>query len=684
MRPFLLILKYEFAEINLNPKFVTPKSKPISMASLKRKFLLFTCLGIFTMNAYPLFSQSINPDTLLKQARTLNSAKGIQISKQVLNEALQKSDGVIVVRSLNLIADRFEDLRKYDSVIAYAGKALIAAEKYNATLFKGETWTYLGDADYYKGSYLTALGKYRTAAGEYKISNKSLSLGTAYLNIGICQRKLSMYSEAVKSYMLAIDIFERLKSDEYLGESFRSIAVCFNELKSFSQALDYNRKALAISIKSDKKDDISTSLNNIGYLFYNNGKIDSSIYYLSKSLAIIRDDKDSSELVLTLQNLGSSWRAKGDIKKAENYITRAQRIALNYKMGDELARGNADLAEIYLAQKKYSQALNAINVTIDTAKKENAPQLLLHAYAIKYDIYKQSGDYKNALLYADKKSDLNDIIFSTARDKYITEMNTKYKTAQAEKKAAVFQVKSELQGKILTQKNSYIIVLAFAAVLLAILFVIAYNNFRKKNKANERIQTLMRDLHHRVKNNLQILSGLFSMQIDNLSDENTKNALRENEARLTSMNLIHSRLYLDNTTTKIEMNDYLTKLLNHIKDSFGVYGQSEINLKIEVSNIMLEADKAVAIGLIANELTTNSFKYAFNGKGGEIHLALQLIEKSKILLTLGDNGVGLKPESKDKAPSFGLKLVNLMARQLNSTLVVKSDPGVFYQMEISI
>ncbi|MGN6398487.1 MAG: sensor histidine kinase [Mucilaginibacter sp.] len=354
-------------------------------------------------------------------------------------------------------------------------------------------------------------------------------------------------------------------------------------------------------------------------------------------------------------------------------------------MTKELAGGNADLADIYLKQHEYLKAMRYVNQAIDTAQKMGLKELLLKAYNAKYEIYKQTGDYKNAVLFADKKAKLNDSLYKISSKKLVAEMETKYRTDQVEKDRDAFKTQAELREKIVTQQTKYIIVLAFAAILLAILFVIAYNNFRKKNKANERIQTLMRDLHHRVKNNLQILQGLFSMQIDNLSDENTKAALRENEARLTSMNLIHSRLYLDNTTTKIEMNDYLTKLLNHIKDSFGGYGQTEINLRIEVSNIMLEADKAVAIGLIANELTTNSFKYAFNGKGGgEIHLALQLIEKSKILLTLGDNGVGLKPGNKDKAPSFGLKLVNLMARQLNSTLVVKSDPGVFYQMEISI
>ncbi|MDO3642104.1 histidine kinase dimerization/phosphoacceptor domain -containing protein [Mucilaginibacter sp. L3T2-6] len=654
------------------------------MPSLKKGPLLFTSFCLLLINTLPSFSQ--NADTLLKRAASKTDYHiAINLAKQAFATATKTGDHTAVIKSLNFIAELYGDKRDYDSTKVYAKNALLAAEKYNIDSFKGNSWLYMGNADYGVGAFASAIEKYNKAANEYKKANKQLALGNAYLSIGVSKRKLSRYSDAVGYYMRAIDIFDRLKNTEYLSYAFQSIAVCFNELNNFDKALEYNKKALALTISVGKKSEISTSLNNIGYLFYKHKKIDSSIYYLSKSLAIIQDDKDSSELVLTLQNLGSAWRMKGEIKKAEKYISRAQHIAANYKMGDELARGNADLAEIYLAQKKYAQALSAINVTIDTAKKEKVPELLLHAYTIKYKIYKQTGDYKNALLYADIKNDLKDTIFNSARDKSITEMETKYKTVQAEKDRDAFKVKSELQRRIVTQQTKYIIVLAFAAILLAILFVIAYNNFRKKNKANERIQTLMRDLHHRVKNNLQILQGLFSMQIDNLSDENTKAALRENEARLTSMNLIHSRLYLDNTTTKIEMNDYLTKLLNHIKDSFGGYGQTEINLRIEVSNIMLEADKAVAIGLIANELTTNSFKYAFNGKGGgEIHLALQLIEKSKILLTLGDNGVGLKPGNKDKAPSFGLKLVNLMARQLNSTLVVKSDPGVFYQMEISI
>ncbi|MGZ3874008.1 MAG: tetratricopeptide repeat-containing sensor histidine kinase [Mucilaginibacter sp.] len=539
-------------------------------------------------------------------------------------------------------------------------------------------------ANYALGDFKQSIEQYKTAATEYKRTGKLFNLATAYLNIGISERKLSKYSEAVSYFILASAIFENLKENEYLSSTLNSIAVCFNELNDYPKALMYHRKALAIRSKQNDKESIAQSLNNIGFVFKKSKQPDSAIYYLDQALSIYRHEKDSSDMVLTLQNLGSSWKMKGDLDKAERYILRSQRIGTNYGMTEEIARGEADLAEIYIQKKKYKQALSAINVTSSTALRLNLPELLLEAYTITYDIYNKAGNYKNALIYVNKREALKDSLFSVAKNRTIDELEIKYQTSQKEKDIAALNLKNSLGQKIVKQQKLSITVLMIAALLLLLLFVITYNNFRAKNKANQRIQTLMRDLHHRVKNNLQILSGLFSMQIDNLSDENTKNALRENEARLTSMNLIHNKLYLDNTTTKIEMNDYLTKLLNHIKDSFGGNKQREINLRIEVSNIMLEADKAVAIGLIANELTTNAFKYAFNDKGGEIYLALKLIEKSKVLLTLCDNGMGLKENSKDAAPSFGLKLVNLMARQLNATLVIKNNPGVFYQMEINI
>ncbi|ASU36223.1 tetratricopeptide repeat-containing sensor histidine kinase [Mucilaginibacter xinganensis] len=656
------------------------------MTLLKKGLFLFVSFFVLLDNVYPFFIQNKqSTDSLLKKANSSNDPLiGLKLVKQALSEAKHTNNRIGIIKSLNLAAEFYADLRFYDTTKIFAENALLAAEKYNINTYQGDSWIYLGNADYGVGEFKHAIEQYKKAALFYKKTNKLSDLATSYLNIGVCESKLSLYPESIRYFMLASEIFGNLKDKEYLSSTFNSVALCFVELNNYPKALEYNRKALAIRQTLNERLAVAQSLNNIGFTFKQYKKTDSAIYYLNKSLGMYKAGSDSSSIVLTLQNLGSSWKAKGDLPRAEKYVLRSLHIAENYGMTEELARGNADLAEIYTQQKRYGPALKAINITITTAQQLKLPELLMEAYGIKYNLYNHAGDYKNALLYLNKRGDLKDSLFSVAKNRTVDELEIKYQTAKKEKDIAVLQVQNSLGQKIVKQQSLSITILIVASVLLLVLFVIAYNNFRMKNKANMRIQLLMRDLHHRVKNNLQILSGLFTMQIENLSDENTKIALRENEARLTSMNLIHNKLYLDNTTTKIEMNDYLTKLLNHIKDSFAGYKQNEVNLRIEVGNIMLEADKAVAIGLIANELATNAFKYAFNDSGGEIHLALKLVEKSKLLLTLGDNGVGLKEENKNKAPSFGLRLVNLMARQLNSTLVIKNNPGVFYQMEINI
>ncbi|SDD78088.1 Two-component sensor histidine kinase, contains HisKA and HATPase domains [Mucilaginibacter pineti] len=308
----------------------------------------------------------------------------------------------------------------------------------------------------------------------------------------------------------------------------------------------------------------------------------------------------------------------------------------------------------------------------------------MNAYAVKFSIFTQINDYKNALLYDNKKGALKDSLFSIEKSRAISELEIKYQTTQKENNIAALNRQNTLQNKIVKQQKLSIIVLIIAAVLLFMFFVIAYNSFRIKNKANQRIQTLMKDLHHRVKNNLQILSGLFTMQIESLSDEQSKAALRENETRLTSMNLIHHKLYHDHSTTQIEMEEYLTKLLHHVKASFGGDKAKNVELKIEISPLMLEADKAVAIGLIVNELATNAFKYAFDDKPGEIYLGIQKSGKSKILLSLYDNGKGIPHVHKKDEVSFGLKLVNLMTRQLGAQMNVSSGNGTSYKFEINI
>jgi two-component sensor histidine kinase len=191
-------------------------------------------------------------------------------------------------------------------------------------------------------------------------------------------------------------------------------------------------------------------------------------------------------------------------------------------------------------------------------------------------------------------------------------------------------------------------------------------------------------MHHRIKNNLQVLSGLITLQMEGLEDEKTKDALRANESRLVAMNLIHSKLYSDHTLTLVEMNVYLTRLLYHISKSYGDWGGNPVHSHTEIDDISLDAEKAVAIGLIVNELVTNAYKYAFDGRGGNLYLEFKRIGKTKAGLCLRDDGKGFDSPLQQSGESFGLKLVNLMARQLGTALTVENQNGMYWKMEIEL
>ncbi|EHQ27082.1 tetratricopeptide repeat-containing sensor histidine kinase [Mucilaginibacter paludis] len=630
-------------------------------------------------------THSESTDSLLAKALKLyskNPDAGITRIRRIYLFAKKKDDRTAEIKSATLMARLYWSGGQYDSAGLYINYSLQLTEKFNIDSLMGDSWMIAGLIDHSTARYQQAIQKYKSSALYYQKEHKLTSMATSYLNIGMCQIQLSQYDNAIRYCLLAARLFEGAGDKANLANAYKTIASCFSSLGEFPKAILYNKKALSIRLKLSDKRLIAQSLNNTGNAFRQYHQPDSGIAYLLKCLYLRKNEKDSSILVLTLQNLGSAYQMKGSMNVAERYLLRSLNIAEKYNMQEEVARGDLDLAALYLPERKFKQGLAAAQITEKTAKTLNIPQLLMDAYAMKSNLYTTQNDYKNALLYVNLKNSIKDTIFNSAKNKIISELEIKYQTVQKEKDIAALSTQNRLGDKIVLQQKRLIIIFIAASLFLLILSAAAYNSYHLKNKANQRVQTLMRELHHRVKNNLQILSGLFTMQIGELNDESIRNALRENELRLTSMNLVHNKLYQDHNNTQIAMKEYLGSLLLHIKESFGK--GADIALKVDVENIELEADKAVALGLIVNELATNAFKYAFDGNAGELYLCLGLQGKSKLLFQLSDNGKGIHHNSSAKNTSFGLKLVNLMARQLDTSLTVQNMNGTSYQMEIPV
>jgi PAS domain S-box-containing protein len=195
-------------------------------------------------------------------------------------------------------------------------------------------------------------------------------------------------------------------------------------------------------------------------------------------------------------------------------------------------------------------------------------------------------------------------------------------------------------------------------------------------------EVLIKEIHHRVKNNLQVISSLLNLQSNSIDNKETRELVRESQNRVRSMALIHERLYQSENLARINLGEYLRNLT---RDLFRSYGVGGITLKLEAEEIPLDVDSAIPCGLIVNELVSNALKYAFpGGKSGEVEVKFAELGRDKYVLSVSDNGTGLPPGFDIKTvKSLGLQLLNMLVRQLHGTLDVVSDGGTTFMITFS-
>jgi two-component sensor histidine kinase/DNA-binding NarL/FixJ family response regulator len=188
---------------------------------------------------------------------------------------------------------------------------------------------------------------------------------------------------------------------------------------------------------------------------------------------------------------------------------------------------------------------------------------------------------------------------------------------------------------------------------------------------------LLREVHHRVKNNLQTISSLLNMQAELLPDFAARHALRDAQRRVHSMALIHEQMYGDKDMDEVDFGEYAKRLTRDLFDSFGVQA-GRVRLRFALDPVSLAMDQMIPCGLILNELVTNSLKYAFPGeRAGEILVSLRCGDGRTVTMAVADNGVGLPPAIEGKrSESLGTRIVEILTRQLGGSLDRQSGGGV--------
>jgi two-component sensor histidine kinase/ligand-binding sensor domain-containing protein len=203
-----------------------------------------------------------------------------------------------------------------------------------------------------------------------------------------------------------------------------------------------------------------------------------------------------------------------------------------------------------------------------------------------------------------------------------------------------------------------------------------------QNSLSEK-EILLKEIHHRVKNNLQVISSLLYLNSKKVKSKEALNMFKDSQNRVKSIALVHERLYQSKDLGKIDFKEYIQKLTNDLFRSYGV-NLSVINLKIDINNVFISIDTAVPCGLIINEIISNSLKYAFpdyedENKSGLININFSKDEMNKWVLVVGDNGIGIPEEAEEKKKnSLGLQLIDTLVAQLDGTLEIDLSSGTAF------
>jgi two-component sensor histidine kinase len=199
-------------------------------------------------------------------------------------------------------------------------------------------------------------------------------------------------------------------------------------------------------------------------------------------------------------------------------------------------------------------------------------------------------------------------------------------------------------------------------------------------------EVLLKEIHHRVKNNLQIISSLISLQTDTLSDEKLQGVLSDVRGRIMTMALVHEKLYQTEDLAQLNFADYAASLLNYLWRSYGL-AADKVRLNMSFVPLILQVDMAVNCGLILNELVSNAIKHAFPGGGsGEVTVGLEYDPASgTVCLSVRDSGIGL-PADLDwrQSSSLGLRLVQMLAGQMRGTVQIGSGSDTEFQIRFHV
>jgi len=303
-------------------------------------------------------------------------------------------------------------------------------------------------------------------------------------------------------------------------------------------------------------------------------------------------------------------------------------------------------------------------------------------------------NYISSINHFKRHKQLSDSILDVRKTREIEELQIKYESEKRNKDLVLLNKKSELQQNKLQQASMTQRYTLASLVLMIVILALLYKQYKLKNSSNHDLQHqkeeitvknqslkrllsekewLLKEIHHRVKNNLQIIISLLNSQSTYLDNDIALTAIKESQHRMYSISLIHQMLYQSENLALIDMATYIEELANYLRSSFDLTGK--VNLNFDLTSIKMNVNQAIPVGLILNETITNAIKYAFDVKrDGNITISFYEDHPDHVTLLVIDDGPGFPSSfNLENCQSLGMNLIKGLTNQLEGSFDISRD-----------
>ncbi len=570
---------------------------------------------------------------------------------QYLSDAKKNKDTVAIRHYMIIQSQVYYDLGDYTRSLAISRELYEIKDEFNLD-YKAKL---LGLMD----STFSQLGRY-TEQIDMRSEQKELGITDDIVFYDIYSN-LGLHNKAMKDYIMRV-------RKTFADDDLFSLAEYHNNIGNYLR-LD-NSHAVALSKFKEAKGHLTVFLNNITLV-----KTESELISANNLMGIIDG------------NIGKCNSALGQFEVAIPYLEASITAIAEHSKGkfsSEIVENTLEIANCYLQLENYAKAVEYLSSDLNSNKTDHilTRNRLLSSY------YDKTGYFQNSAEYLKQNMRIRDSIDTNESELIKEEFATVIGRDMANKDAILDAQKQDLeQQRLQMSAQDEKINLVFISLVFTLLgftgLVYAYLKSIKNQRLiaeqkhiieNSLIEkdSLLKEIHHRVKNNLQMVSSLLSLQTKNTRSKAAIEALEEGKSRVKAMALIHQKLYQNDDLSVIEMQGYIESLINSVQSVYKKGGHN-INITIDAEGVELDIDRAIPFGLMLNELVSNSFKYAFphDEENGKIYIHLRKQNGREGFFEYTDNGVGLPEDTDERAnSSMGIRLMNRLANQLQTNLNV--------------